>query len=58
MCPNIIPSTALRGVASPFAALAHLKKVSGVDLGRSDLKSLLIMVSPRGDRIKIYENIQ
>jgi hypothetical protein len=50
---NIIPSTAPRGIASPLAVLAHLKNVSGVDFGKSDLKSLLIIVSPLGDKINI-----
>jgi len=50
---NIIPSTAPRGIASPLAVFAHLKNVSGVDFGKSDLKSLLIIVSPLGDKINI-----
>jgi len=40
------------GGASPLNNLANRKKVSGVDLGKSDRKSLLIIVSPLGDRIK------
>ena len=54
---NCIPSTVPNGSASPLKVFANLKNVSGTDLGRSDLKSLLIIVSPLGDRMKIYENI-
>lgn len=54
---NCIQSTANKGLASPEYVFAYLKNVSGVDFGKSDLKSLLMMVSPLGDRMNIYENI-
>lgn len=57
MWANWMQSTANNGLASPEYVFAYLKNVSGVDLGKSDLKSRLMIVSPLGDRMNIYENI-